>query len=1156
MSTTKTCVLIALVSLAAAAQTVTSSINGALVDSSGAAIPGAACTLTARDTGAVLRSQSGTDGSFVFNSVPAGAYTLKAEASGFQALEMTDLRVTISEVRALGRLKLNVGAVSEKLNVVAEAGAVQLSSSEKSGVLTSAQIDQIAVKGRDFMGLLATIPGVIDTKTDSRDASSLSAASGIFINGGGQNSKSVTVDGHNILDIGNNTDLQFQPNMDSIAEIKVLTSNYQASFGRNSSGVISVITKSGTQGFHGSGYYFFRNEGLNANDFFRNRTGTPNPPYRYNTSGFSVGGPVYIPNKFNTNKDKLFFFVSSEFVRRREDYGTLFVNTPTAPERKGDFSQSFDVNGQLTQVKDPLTGSPFPGNIVPANRIDAIGQGILNFFPLPNYTDPTPSLRYQRNYRSGYSGGHPRNDTLVRLDANFWPSFRFYYRFIDDTESQTTPFGIWQAGSTNFNLNPPLAFSHPSTSHLFSATKIFSPTLIGEFSFNTTMTEYIFDRAVDRSTMGNPPRWFTADPKVANYIPDIAFGAQPVNPIAAGLGNAPFYNYIKPYVFSGGVTKVWNAHNVQAGLYVERGRQYMGALFNGPSGGPQNRGVFNFARNVNNPFDTGNAFSNALIGTFNSYTESTSRPDANYIFWNVEWYLQDTWKVTPRLTLDLGVRFYHQPPEFDGLGHLVAFVPGLFDPKKAPALYAPGRNAIGLRVAVDPLTGAFADQTLIGKFVPGAGDPANGMAIAGKNGNPAGGYAWSWLNVTPRAGFAYDLFGDGKTAIRGGFGSYVDRASGNLTYFSGPPIVFVPTQFYGQLSTLRASSGVLSPTSVTSLTASGPMKHPTTMSFSFGIQHRVKSAVVEVSYVGSLARHGIVSKEINPIPLFSRFAPANADPTSPGTPLQDNFLRPLKGWGSITSEPTPATSNYHSLQVSANRRFTRNLQFGAAYTFSKVLAVAPLQGSDGLSNAVTPYFNIRDFNYGLMPWDRTHALNLNYLYALPALGTRLGVQPARLLLNGWELSGMTTFSSGAPFTPGFTTTDGQDITGSAQGATITVAGDPNLSNGDRTFARNFATEAFARTPKGSFGNAGIGLLRGPGTNNWDISLGKKIPLFSEQRFLRFRAEFFNAWNHTQFSALASTARFDPTGKQIDANFGAYSAARRPRIIQLSLRAVF
>ncbi len=1133
-------------------QTVTSSVTGVIVDPSEATVHGAQCILTSSTTASAFVTQSSADGSFTFNSVPAGAYTLTVEAEGFQLLEVADVNIAISDVRSLGLLVLDVGTVTESVSVTASPAAVQLSSAEKSGTLTGDQIDRVAVKGRDFMALVATVPGVVDTVPDSRDASSLGAGRGIHINGGAQNSKSVMMDGHNILDIGNNTELQFQPNMDSIAEIKVLTSNYQAAFGRNSAGVISIITKSGSQEFHGTGYFFWRHEGLNANEFFRNRTGTAKTPYRYRIGGFSIGGPVSIPRAFNTQKDKLFFFLSQEWVRRREDYGTRFVNTPSQLERAGDFSQSFDVNGRLIPIRDPQTNSPFPDNLIPQNRIDPTGQAILNFFPTPNYSDPDPRQFYRRNYRSSHSGGHPRSDTNMRFDANPTSSLRLYYRFVWDTEEVSTPFGIWQANPTNYDLTP-TEFSHPSKSHLVHATKIFSPTLIAEFSFNTNLTEYIYDRPVDRSLMGNPPRWFAPDSSVADRIPDVQFGGQPVNPIRVGLNNTPFYNYIQPYTFTSNLTKVWNSHNIQVGSYIERGNQFMGALF-GNSGGVQNRGAYNFSRNVNNPWDTNHSFANALVGTFNSYTESNNRPTGDYLFWNVEFYAQDTWKVNRRFTLDLGLRFYHHPPQEDLERNMVDFSPRLYDPALAPALYAPTRDSSGRRAALNPLTGAEGPATLIGKFVPGSGDPANGTAIAGKNGYPKGMFTWPALVLAPRIGFAYDLFGKGTTAIRGGFGTYIDRASGNLVYGSGPPIVYVPTQFYGQLSELEGSSGVLSPTSINSR-SNGEMNHPTTMSYSFGVQHRFWNTLADVSYVGSLVRHAIIQQDINPIPLYGRFDPANRDPASPTRPLQDNFFRPYSGWGTITAFETTGTTNYHALQVSANRRFTRGLQFGLSYTWSKIIGLVPLQSGGG-SARVSPYFSHKDWNYGVLSYDRTHVLSLNYMYELPDVAAKLGMRPARWVLDDWEISGITTLTTGSPITPSFRTTDGEDITGSSEGPRITVLGDPVLPKSERTFERNFRTEMFARTPSRSFGNSGIGILRGPGISNWDISIGKRFPLRKEGRFLRFRAEFYNAWNHTQFSGIFSTARFNQAGDQVDRNFGAYSRARRPRIIQLSLKLIF
>jgi len=304
--------------------------------------------------------------------------------------------------------------------------------------------------------------------------------------------------------------------------------------------------------------------------------------------------------------------------------------------------------------------------------------------------------------------------------------------------------------------------------------------------------------------------------------------------------------------------------------------------------------------------------------------------------------------------------------------------------------------------------------------------------------------------------------------------------------------------------------------------------------------------------VGSQSRHLLQARNLNNIPMFSRFDPANADPTVRGQPLPADFFHPLPGIADLTTYEFAASGNYNSLQVSAQRRFHRGLSFGVAYTWSKALGVA-----DAWTDNVSTYFKPREWDYGPYPFDRSHVLTLNYVYELPNVGVRLGGKPLAAVLDRWNVSGVTSFVSGAPFTPGFSTTYTTDITGSGEGARITVLADPRLPKSEKTFYRNFRQDAFALTPVSSFGNAGVSLLRGPGVNNWDIALGKRIPLgLGEERALQFRAEFYNAFNHTQFSGLDSGARFDQAGRQVNANFGAFTAARSPRIISFSLRLRF
>lgn len=1131
----------------AVAQNVSSSVNGTLVDPTGAAVPGAACTLTRQGTGAVLTALSGTDGLFTFPSVPAGAYTLSVQQPGFKALEVKDIAVASSEIRSMGRLVLALGEVRDSISVTAEATPLQLSSAERSGVVTGTTLNELALKGRDFFALLQTIPGVVDTAQDRREVTSNQPQRGIYINGTRENQKNVSVDGVTAMDTHSNGSTTFQPNMDSIAEVRILTSNYQAEYGRNAGGSITAITKSGTSSFHGSAYEFYRHESLNAANFFSNRSGTPKQPYRYRITGYSLGGPAYIPQKFNTGKDKLFFFWSQEFTGVKTDYGAVFANMPTEAERNGDFSQSFDVNGTLIRITDPTTRQQFPGNRVPVSRINRLGQSMLKFFPLPNYVDPDPRNLYRWNHRNVYSGNTPRRNDILRLDWTASRSLRLYYRWGQDIDDTFIPWGQ-RIGNTNFLISP-VFIDRTGKGHLVNVTKIFSPTLVNEasFGFSNVVRDYDFaePEKLLRSRMGNPPQWFAdGDPKI-DYVPTLQFGGQPANPVAPAYNDYLPNSYRNPvYAVTDNLSKVWRSHSFKTGFYFERSRSIL------PGRGSY-RGTFNFSRDTNNPFDSGHSYANALLGNFVSYTEHDKRFVTRQQFIQFEWYVQDNWKVNRRLTLDVGLRFSHMPPMQELDRQAAGFDPRRYDASKAPVLYVPARDAQNRRVAQDPTTGALAAAPLIGQYVPGTGNAANGMFVGGRDGNPPGLYSRPWVNLGPRFGFAFDPTGSGKTAIRGGWGWFFDTGQNNpfAAAVGNPPVYNQPTLYYGNLDTFASSGGALGPQNLTTLV--GRHQTPNTMNFSLGMQREIWDTVIDASYVGSLSRHLYVRRSINSIPLGARFDSRNFDPTQSNRPLPDNFLRPYSGHGDIVAYEHIATSNYHSLQLAINRRWSNGLQYGVAYTHARTLGLA---NSDTV--VISPYFAPRNRNYGPLEFDRPHVLVFHYIYDLPKLGSRLGSPPARWVLDNWQIAGITSFISGTPFTPTFTTADGADITGSSEGARITVNGDPYLPKSERDFFRNFRTEAFQRTARGSFGNAGVGILRGPGTNNWDITLSKRFPLPGEGRHLQFRTEFFNAWNHTQFDSLFTAARFDAQGRQTDANFGAFRSARSARTIQLSAKIVF
>ena len=1147
----------ALLSLAIAcpltAQNISGSVKGTVTDPTGAAIANADVRLVNKSTGAVANTVSTPAGLFVFPSVLAGSYDLTIEAPGFQQYQRTGIELTASEIRDLGTVSLTIGESRSTISVVDTAAALQLASGEKAGVVTGRQLNQLALKGRDFMSLVSLMPGVVDDGSQSRNTASRSAFGGVYINGGRNDMKNFTVDGVTDIDTGSNGNLHYQPNMDSVAEVKVLVSNYQAEYGRSAAGLVSVITKGGTQQFHGSGWWSHRHEQFNANNFFRNRVGLDRVPYRYNIAGFSLGGPVYIPKHFNQDKSRLFFFVSQEYTRQKVDAGNQFRNMPTELERRGDFSRSFDTNGRLIPVLDPTTGRAFPGNIIPASRINSSGQHILDFFPLPNYVDPDPAQVYRQNYKAAASGANPRRNDMLRFDVYASEKLNGFFRWIRDDDVRTLPFqGFNYVYTTSLNPVP----GHGYAGHV---TYTISPTLLNEAtigkSWNSSRTEIGDPAAVDRSVLGTIPQWFpneltsgSATEKIdSRMLPNISFGATPVNSPAVTINNIQHENHNDTWDITDNLSWIKGSHTIKTGVYINLTDkvQVQGDIWNG---------AFNFGVNRNNPYDTGHGYANALLGIFNTYTESDRDINFDAKYWTTEFYVQDNWRVNRRLTLDYGLRFYHMNPQTAADRSFAAFDPQAYDPARAPVLYRPGLDGNGTRVAVDPVTGTTTFAALIGKYVPGTGEPANGMRVGGVNGYRPGLYGVAPLSVTPRFGFALDVFGQGKTVLRGGAGVFLDRPRQLLNggTANNPPIAYRPTLYYGNLDTFAGSSGAIGPSDSSFVFPAEKAQMPSVTSFSFGIQQQLPfESVLDISYVGSVSSHLLQARNLNPIPMYARFDPKNADPTLRNTPLPDDFFRTYPGLGDLMANEFAASSNYHSLQSRFERRFSRGFSFGVAYTWSKVLGIA-----SGYNEASTSYFDFRTREYGPLDFDRSHVFALNYIYDLPKLGQKLGSKWLGVVTDNWTVSGVTSFSSGAPFMPTFTTTYTTDITGSSEGPRITVVGKAPLSKDEKTFQRNFNTQAFALTPVGSFGNAAPGILRQPGINNWDISLRKAFPLGQESRLLQFRAEFYNAFNHTQFRTVDSAARFDQSGAQVNGNFGAFTSARDGRVISFMLRLQF
>ncbi len=1127
------------------AQNTSSGLSGTVQDSSGAVIGGANVILTGEENGFVRKTTTSRDGFFSFPDLTRATFTLAVDAPGFKHYQQTGIALESSEQRSLARIILQVGQTSEYVTVEADSQTVNLASGERSGTLTAEQLDHLALRGRDVFDAITLLPGVIDT-SDGRDAPGPTSIGNIYIMGGRNDSKNMTIDGVTNLDTGSNGSVHSMPSMDSIAEVKVLMSAYSAESGRNPSS-INIITKGGSKQFHGSVGWFVKNEALNANDFFSNTAGRPRTKYRYNIANFSIGGPIILP-KINRGRNRIFFFVNQEFQRQVVQYGVKQVTVPTALERAGDFSHSYDTNCETRNVNDPLNGKkPFPGQIIPESRLTPVGKAILNIFPLPNFVDPSPSRACQWNYFSSLAGPYPRRTESARIDYSPKDNWQLYVSVSNNSDSQNTPYTTWVTGPVNFPLVP-IVFKQPGRLATVHSTNVITPSLFNEVSIAVSQNTLTFTpqdlSKVDRTKLGIdiPQRNPALNP--LNIIPNMTFGGiqNAANP---SLNNGlPYFNQNTIYSVTDNVSKIRGSHTIKTGLYYEHTQKIQSAS-------PDTRGTIAFGADGNNALDSNDAYANALLGNFDTYAEATARPQGRYLFTNFEFYLQDSWRVSPRFALDLGIRFYHDMPQYDERDQLASFSPAAYDPKNAPALLRPGFDSKGVKAAIDPITGATYPQGLIGAFAPGVGNPANGDLLAGKNGVPRGLYTVAPLDVAPRVGFAWDPIGDQRTSLRGGAGMYFDRIEGNpiMGQIGNPPTIFTPTQYYGTFADIQSnvSSGLLSPNgSVTSIASTGHQQ--AVYNFSLGMQRQIgRSDLIDVGYTGSLGRHLLWQRNINPVPLGSNFLavnPQNRDPTTTNRVLPPNFLRQYQGLGDVLLYEFAGTSNYHALLVSYGHRMGSKMNVNLSYTFGKALDEA-----DSYSNQVDAFVSPRVRNYGPAGFDRRQTFSGSYHWTLPKLTRAVAFRPAHWMADGWEISGVTRMSTGGPFTPSYSLLNSLPTpTGSTSETARAQVINPEAPLNER----------FAPAPQGppaSIGNLGKNTLVGPGLNNWDISLYRQIR-FTERLNAQLRFETYNTFNHTQFSGVDTTLRFDAAGNQANPLFSLPTSARPPRRIQLSMRLRF
>ncbi len=750
----------------APAQSTAATISGTVTDSSGAVVPAAKVDIINTGTHQTHEVQSNASGQFVFPAIDQGNYDVSVEKDGFKKLTRTGITVQPQDRLNLGELSLQAGAPTDSVTITADAGQLQLQSDsgERSAAVTNSQLRDLALNGRNIHDLAKLIPGVAQPG-GANEVSNLSAIGSYSINGNRVTMKDMAIDGSSVT----RSDQQAQQvtiNPDAVGEIKILTSNYQAEYGKAAGGVVTVTTRSGSSDFHFGARYFRRHDSLNANSFFNNVNGRTRALYRYNYYGFDVSGPIYLPQflgGFNRHKDKLFFFYNEEWYKQLVPQATANnVEMPTAAERSGDFSKSVNGNGAPIVVRDTGnclggngtgTAAPFPGNIIPKSCIFPGAQAVLNLFPMPNTTVGGNSY----NYTSQVSSKYPRREDIARIDYLMNSKTRISGRFINNYDDQILAYGTTTLGD-NFPTLGPVDRSGSGYNLALTMTNTISPTLINEAIFG----HGIFVTNIQASTNGfsraatgiTTPLLFPDANKPYDIIPSMTFGGltNQTSP-SVSINGSPFFQQIPSYNVIDNVTKVLGKHTVKVGIYY-----YKATAFNTPQSPAQSTVDYtsSLGSNANFALDSGDPFSNALLGVFNSYTQASNKVATNAVYHTVEGYAQDTWRVTPKLTLDYGLRFSHLGPVHDLLQGEQYFEPNLFNPAKAVRLYTPVL-VNGTTREVDPgnvPTTLTLANTLPSNFqgliVPNSGDPTNGLTSA-KNFALSGGYNQG-VRVAPALG--------------------------------------------------------------------------------------------------------------------------------------------------------------------------------------------------------------------------------------------------------------------------------------------------------------------------------------------------------------------------------------------------------------------
>jgi hypothetical protein len=1109
-------------------------ITGSVLDPTGAVIPNVAITLTNVATGQVRETASNSSGIYTFANVGVGHFNLDATSAGFEKFTRTDIVVNTDQTLKED-VSLTVGNAAQTVTVHANALQVQSETSELSTLITGQQVTQLATNGRNVTALAALGLGVSTNLPAFSGVAGLTSANGISFNGTRTTHNVYLLDGGELNDRGCGGCFSSLPSIDALAEFQTLDSNYSPDYGIGSGGTILMVINSGTHDFHGGVYYFNRNEDYDANNYFTKLAGQGRPEFRLNEPGGNIGGPLFIPHIYNDSRKRTFFFVNEEWRRLIQGSSPSTVNTIAAnnfPTAGASLAYTVPSGGAVPVVPttsdqaklkiyqaDGLTaGQPFPGNIIPTNLIDpnAVLEVNAGTFPKPNLgtSQYISSIPQPTNVR----------EDVVRIDHSINSKLQLMGHLLHEGVNVSFYPPLW-SDSTYPTVGT--AMANPAWSSVIKLTQTLSPNLLNETAFlysgnKITLTPI----AGGGSSFVQPTGWtatsfFPVANNEGSRLPEIDLQGKPLNTNWSS-SYYPWKNGYEGFEWRDDLSWTKGVHQFKFGFswlhdYKNQQLQY----------NTQGTAIFNSSA------FSGDSYVNFLLGDASTFEQLNFLYGKHWVNNNYGFYFNDNWHIIPRLTLNLGLRYDGLPHAFERYNKFANFVPADYDTSLGNPVTAAG--------TLDPAS-----------LTPYNGTPfyLNGIKLAGVDGFPRGNVQNKYNTWEPRIGFAYDLFGDGKTVVRGGFGMFFERVQGNDVYNAAlnPPFAYIPTatNVYFSNPFTSALTGLTTSQTFPSALTNLEYKYapPGTANYSFGVQRQLAPSVVAVvQYAGSLGWDQNDDRAINTLPLTDPNNAANPydlrEGVSNGT-LNANLYRIHPGFSGIEQEENETNFNYNSLQIGMRMENRYGLTMQVAYTYSHEI--------DEVTNDLNSISNPFDPGYdrGSGGLDRRHILSVNYIYNIPLIANSSSL--ARAALGGWAFSGVTVAQAGTPVYIQYTGNDTLGLGGGTENRPDLVS---PVSYPKKRLAW-FSTGSFANPvapwnggPNQGWGSAGKDAVVGPGLFNFNWSLFKTISFKEGGPSLQLRFEFFNVFNHTQFQNLDSNSA--------DGNFGQATSAYDPRTLQLGAK---